>query len=229
MSPPPALVSGAQATSTRVWLPVGKRPLCRPLPERPRCSPDPLRRAWRSLKHKARLKEIMGRNARRSSGTQVLASSRRRWRGGDRLSCDAQGHGYGGGRGIRLVSAPHDDPGHALAGRGGRPPWGRVGLHGERVHPARHIEVQVLADEAGNVVMPGERDRLVQRHHQKLIESPPPAGEPFQRKSSWSSPPPGGEGHTLRGVGTPGIPPDRTDCLVHGDNPRLQVEHGDRC
>src|SRR5207248_7530033 len=63
--------------------------------------------------------------------------------------------------------------------------FGDPALYVEKaIHPARHVEVQVLADASGNVLTLGERECSIQRRHQKVIEeSPSPALTPELRES----------------------------------------------
>jgi len=84
----------------------------------------------------------------------------------------------GGGRGMRLVEAEGalEDAFSAAAGEA-EAAFGEGGLYLEKaLVPARHVEVQVLADGEGGVLTLGERECSIQRRHQKLVEeSPSPA------------------------------------------------------
>jgi acetyl-CoA carboxylase biotin carboxylase subunit len=84
----------------------------------------------------------------------------------------------GGGRGMRLVADPDDlESAYATAAREAEAGFGDPALYVEKaLVPARHVEIQVLADGAGGVLTLGERECSIQRRHQKLIEeSPSPA------------------------------------------------------
>ena len=86
----------------------------------------------------------------------------------------------GGGRGMRVVRKASElqgllDEAQAEAGRA----FGNPAVFLEKYIPrVKHIEVQILGDQHGNVVHLHERDCSVQRRHQKVIEVAPSFGLP---------------------------------------------------
>ncbi|QQQ63657.1 acetyl/propionyl/methylcrotonyl-CoA carboxylase subunit alpha [Paenarthrobacter ureafaciens] len=83
----------------------------------------------------------------------------------------------GGGKGMQAVERPEDLPAAlAAARRVAAAAFGDDTLFLERlVRSPRHIEVQILADNHGNVIHVGERECSLQRRHQKVIEEAPSA------------------------------------------------------
>jgi acetyl-CoA/propionyl-CoA carboxylase, biotin carboxylase, biotin carboxyl carrier protein len=117
-------------------------------------------------------------------GVPVVPGIARPGLGDDELIAAADEVGYpvlvkpsagGGGKGMRMVEQPADLPDALVsARRESAAAFGDDTLFLERfVLCPRHIEVQVLADNHGNVVHFGERECSLQRRHQKVIEEAP--------------------------------------------------------
>jgi acetyl-CoA carboxylase biotin carboxylase subunit len=83
----------------------------------------------------------------------------------------------GGGKGMRLVDGPAELEGaFQTAAAEALAAFGDGSLYVEKaLVPARHVEVQVLADRQGGVLTLGERECSIQRRHQKLVEESPSA------------------------------------------------------
>lgn len=91
----------------------------------------------------------------------------------------------GGGRGIRLIKSEDEiEEAYFQATSEALSAFGDGSVYLEKyIFPARHVELQILADEYGNVVCLGDRDCSLQRRNQKLLEeTPSPAVNDTQRK-----------------------------------------------
>ncbi|MBF5044254.1 acetyl-CoA carboxylase biotin carboxylase subunit [Aggregicoccus sp. 17bor-14] len=84
----------------------------------------------------------------------------------------------GGGKGMKIVREPSAlAQAFSTAAAEAVASFNNGELYIERyVEKPRHIEIQVVADEHGNVIHLGERECSVQRRHQKLIEEAPSPG-----------------------------------------------------
>ncbi len=81
----------------------------------------------------------------------------------------------GGGKGMRVVSDEADfASAFVMAQSEALAAFGNADVYVEKyITQPRHIEVQIMADEKGNIVSLGERECSIQRRHQKLIEEAP--------------------------------------------------------
>jgi acetyl/propionyl-CoA carboxylase alpha subunit len=136
-------------------------------------------------------------------------------------------HG-GGGRGMRVVrDAGELAEALAAAGREAAGAFGDGSLYCERyLERPRHVEVQLLGDDAGNLIAVGERDCSIQRRHQKVLEeAPAPRLSDHVRKDLLEAAVRFGRAVGYRSAGT-------VEFVLDGDtfhflelNGRIQVEH----
>jgi geranyl-CoA carboxylase alpha subunit len=135
----------------------------------------------------------------------------------------------GGGRGMRQVRALADLRPNLQAARSeARNAFGDGTVYLEKlVEGGRHIEIQVVADEHGNVIHLGERDCSVQRRFQKVVEeAPSPFVDPQMRERMGEAAIAAARAVDYVGVGTVEFLVDAAGEFYFIEmNTRLQVEH----
>lgn len=136
----------------------------------------------------------------------------------------------GGGKGMRIVNSESElEENIVLCKTEAQRFFGNPGVYIEKylVNP-RHIEVQVLADNQGNVIHLGERDCSIQRRHQKLVEeTPSPAVNDKIREKLGKTAVRVAKAAKYEGVGTVEFLLDKDNNFYFMEmNTRLQVEHG---
>ena len=135
----------------------------------------------------------------------------------------------GGGKGIRLVERPEDmERAFETASAEAEKAFGDGRMYMEKyLDPVKHIEVQLLADEAGHIVCLGERECSIQKNNQKLIEeSPSPAVTPELRARLMDTAARAAKASHYVNAGTVEFLMDRDHNFYFMEmNTRLQVEH----
>lgn len=147
--------------------------------------PDP--EGMERLSDKAVLKELISDTGLSViPGTKALSSADEAKKAAEKLGYPVmlKACAGGGGRGIRLIRSEDEiEDNYMQATAEAASAFGDGSVYLEKyVFPARHVELQIMADEDGNVVCLGERDCSMQRRNQKLIEeTPSPAVDKAQR------------------------------------------------
>jgi acetyl-CoA carboxylase biotin carboxylase subunit len=136
----------------------------------------------------------------------------------------------GGGKGMRNVHNMADLPeAIRVARREAQAAFGDDRVYLERlITNARHIEIQLLGDQHGNVIYLGERDCSLQRRHQKLIEeSPSPVVDDVLRHRMGMAAVKAAQAVNYFSAGTVEfvMDNDTKDFFFLEMNTRLQVEH----
>lgn len=135
----------------------------------------------------------------------------------------------GGGKGMRLVRKAEElERMFHQAQNEAQSIYGNHHLYIERtIYPAKHIEVQLLADEHGNVIHLGERDCSIQRNNQKIIEFAPSLTlSETVRQKIWQAAVKAAQSIGYTNAGTIEFLVDEDENFYFMEmNTRLQVEH----
>ena len=135
----------------------------------------------------------------------------------------------GGGKGMRVVTKESDLASSLdAARREAKAAFGDDAVYVEKfIERPRHVEIQVLADNHGNVLHLGERECSVQRRHQKMIEeAPSSAVDPALRKRMGETAVRAGRAAGYVNAGTCEFLLDASGNFYFLEmNTRLQVEH----
>ncbi len=187
----------------------------------------------KEIGNKSQAKELAGK-----AGVPVIPGSNEKVKDVESAKKIAKEIGYpvilkaafgGGGRGMKIVRSDKEIERFIdIASSEAEAAFGSGDIYLEKyIEKPRHIEVQILGDESGNVVWLGERECSIQRRHQKLVEEAPSPvvdeklrikiGESARRFAEFT-------GYTSAGT---------IEFLLDGDknfyfmeaNTRIQVEH----
>ncbi|PAB00483.1 acetyl-CoA carboxylase biotin carboxylase subunit [Enterococcus canintestini] len=135
----------------------------------------------------------------------------------------------GGGKGIRKVMTKEELPQHfKSAQQEANAAFGNDAMYLEKIiYPARHIEVQILGDDYGNVIHLGERDCSLQRNNQKVLEEAPSVVISEQKREALGSAAVrAAKAVNYRNAGTIEFLMDETGSFYFMEmNTRIQVEH----
>ncbi|MGM8365098.1 acetyl-CoA carboxylase biotin carboxylase subunit [Virgibacillus sp. W0181] len=136
----------------------------------------------------------------------------------------------GGGKGIRVAYNEEElVKGFRITRKEAETAFGNPGVYLEKnIEDFRHVEIQILADNHGNVIHLGERDCTIQRRLQKLIEeTPSPAITEEIRKKMGAASVQAARAVNYSGAGTIEYIFDRSNNAFYfmEMNTRIQVEH----
>lgn len=135
----------------------------------------------------------------------------------------------GGGKGIRIVRSEEDlEAAYESAKSETKAAFGDDTMYMEKVvENARHIEIQILGDEFGNVIHLGERDCSLQRRNQKVLEeAPSPALNEDVRKAMGDAAVKAAKSVGYKSAGTIEFLYEKSGNFYFMEmNTRIQVEH----